>query len=209
MEVAVKAGEKKRGKLQDTQNLSQNGLYSVECDISTPFPASTSPLKLVKHQTLRSLGVSGWTRAPLFVRGVQNQTPTLTKSLLTAERVFWKCPNTALLLLTDERGAEVRSHTADRTTQDKLLSLCPASLQGVLHSSRIDSNIYGFFPCTESLLQTACLIHLHYLILFKFFFLPLYFRKELFPAGIYVHDCWEFMELASYSVHVSNWTRQG
>lgn len=41
------------------------------------------------------------------------------------------------------------------------------------------------------------------------FFLLLYFRKELFPAGIYVHNCWELMELASNSVYVSNGTRQG
>jgi len=89
--------------------------------------------------------------------------PTLAKSMLTARPAYFENAPTLLPLLTDGWGAEVRSHKADATTHHKLPSLWPASLQGVLHSSRTDCNIFFFSMHWES---TPRLIHLHHLAFF-------------------------------------------
>lgn len=87
--------------------------------------------------------------------------------------------------------------------------LWPVSLQGALQSTPMDREINLIFLWRESTpnsLADSSSLPNPFMI---FFFLLLYFRKELFPAGIYVHNCWELMELASNSVYVSNGTRQG
>lgn len=143
-------------------------------------------------------------------QGLQNQVTILTGSTLTARRADFA---NALPLLSCccQMGGEQRSDGTGQMLPLTTSYLWPGSLQGALHSSLIDSKIFIYlfiyFMHTESTpaswANSSSLPNTFY---FFFFFS---FRNELFPAGIYVHDCWELMELASYPVHVSNRTRQG
>lgn len=55
------------------------------------------------------------------------------------------------------------------------------------------------------LLQIICLVSSP--LLLHVFCFP--FRKELFSAGFHVYNCWELVEFASDTIHVSNGTEQG
>lgn len=99
---------------------------------------------------------------------MQNQTPAITRSMLTAWRVCLKTPQCC-------------SPAADRWERSRgqvTLGRCYHSLQvfvtwfpsGILRSSYIDSNIDVFFPYEQST-QAAWLIHPHYLVFFIYIFI--------------------------------------
>lgn len=152
----------------------------------------------VTHQTHRSLGVFGWAQAPPLFQGyMQNQMPAVTKGTLTFDF------ENALMLLPYFKG-QGWGHT-----RHMLTTSCDLLPSRELSRAVLQTETYIFFfsvktkSTPNSLADSSSLPH------FMIFFLLLYFRKELFPAGIYVHNCWELMELASNSVYVSNGTRQG
>lgn len=92
-----------------------------------------------------------------LVPGMQNQMPAVIKGKLTFDF------ENALMLLTNFKR-QGWGHTRHMLTT----VLWPASLQGALRSSPMGRDISLFFLWRESLLQTAWLIHLHYLILLRF-----------------------------------------
>lgn len=114
----------------------------------------------VTHQTHRSLGVFGWAQAPPLFQGyMQNQMPAVTKGTLTFDF------ENALMLLTYFKG-QGWGHT-----RHMLTTSCDLLPSRELSRAVLQTETYiFFFLWRQSLLQTAWLIHLHYLILWFFFF---------------------------------------
>lgn len=145
---------------QSSEKAGSEYFHSLPCLLSTSETRHT-----LNPQVLGGFWLS---LSSSLVPGMQNQMPAVTKGKLTLDS------GNALMLLTNFKR-QGWGHTRHMLAT----ALWPASLQGVLQSSHMDRDISLFFLWGETLLQTAWLIHLHYLILLQFFYYYLLQRRAI------------------------------